>query len=92
MSDHDTAAGIAGFGRKLLLALGGSMVLLGGILGLIVGANGGGTVAELTVAGPLTVPVTPFAMALYGMTVVGVALGSVYGLVTVASRFDSNAQ
>jgi hypothetical protein len=92
MSDHDTAAGIAGFGRKLLLALGGSMVLLGGILGLIVGANGGGTVAELTVAGPLTVPVTPLAMALYGMTVVGVALGSVYGLVTVASRFDSNAQ
>ena len=92
MSEPDPAAGIAGFGRKLLLALGGSMVLLGGVLGLIVGANGGDTVAELSVAGPLTVPVTPLAMAIYGMIVVAGALGGVYGLVAVASRFDSNAQ
>jgi len=89
VSDHEQP-GVAGLGRRILLALGGSMVLLGGVLGLIVGANGGDTVGQLSV-GPLTVPVTPLAMALYGMAVVALAIGGLYGLIAVASRYDSEA-
>jgi hypothetical protein len=91
VTESDTQPGIAGLGRRILLGLGGGMIVLGGILGVIVGGNGGDTVAQLSVPGPLTVPVTPLAMALYGMTVVGLALGSLYGLLTIASRYDSNA-
>jgi hypothetical protein len=91
MTEPESQAGIEGFGRRILLTLGGGLVLLGGVLGLIVGGNGGDTVTELAVAGSVTIPVTPLAMSLYGMTVVALAIGGLYGLVMVASRFDSNA-
>lgn len=89
MSEYEQT-GVAGLGRRILLALGGSMVLLGGVLGLIVGGNGGETVGQITV-GPLTVPVAPLPMTLYGMAVVALAIGGLYGLITVASRYDADA-
>ena len=91
MSD-DSTPGVSGLGRRILLGLGGSMVLLGGLLGLFVGANGGEALSELTLFGVLTVPVSPLAMTLYGMVVVAVAIALLYGAVSLASRYDSNAQ
>lgn len=90
MSEQESQRGVSGLGRHILLALGGSMVLLGGVLGLIVGGNGGDTVGQLSV-GPVTVPVAPLPMALYGMAVVAVAIGGLYGLIAVASRYDTEA-
>jgi len=92
MSDDESKPGVEGLGRRILLGLGGLMVLLGGCLGFIVGANGGETLTEISVGGVLTVPVSPGAMALYGMVVVAVAITVLYGAVSLASRYDSNAQ
>jgi ABC-type antimicrobial peptide transport system permease subunit len=91
MSEESTP-GVSGLGRRILLGLGGSMVLLGGLLGFFVGSNGSETLTELTLFDVLTVPVSPLAMTLYGMVVVAVAIGLLYGAVSLASRYDSNAQ
>jgi ABC-type antimicrobial peptide transport system permease subunit len=92
MSNDTSQPGVAGLGRRILLGLGGLMVLLGGLLGFIVGANGGEELSELTVFGMLTVPISPGAMTLYGMIVIAVAITVLYSAVSLASRFDSNAQ
>jgi len=91
MSD-ESAPGVVGRGRRILLGLGAGGVLLGGLLGFFVGANGGEALSEVTLFGSVAVPVSPAAMTLYGMVVVGVAIGLLYGAVSLASRFDTNAQ
>ncbi|WP_253737310.1 DUF7520 family protein [Halohasta salina] len=91
MGDESTP-GVSGRGRRILLGLGAGGVLLGGVLGFFVGANGGEALTEVTPFGVLTVPISPAAMTLYGMIVVGVAIGLLYGAVSLASRFDTNAR
>ena len=91
MIDESTS-GVVGRGRRILLGLGAGGVLLGGLLGFFVGANGSEALSEVTLFGTLTVPVSPAAMTLYGMLVVGIAVGLLYGAVSLASRFDTNAQ
>ena len=76
--------------RRAFLLLGGGLILLGGVLGVFVGANGAETIPELTVLDLLTIPVTPAAMGAYGMVVVAAALGGLYGLLSIASRYDQN--
>lgn len=77
-----------GVGRRILLSLGVGMIALGGVLGFVVGANGGGEFNTIKPFGLLTVPISPGAMTLYGMVVITVAIGTLYGLVSVASRYD----
>ena len=77
-----------GVGRRILLGLGIGMVALGGVLGFVVGANGGGGLDAIEPFGLVTVPISPGAMTLYGMVVIALAIGVLYGLVSVASRFD----
>jgi len=89
---EESAPGVSGLGRRILLGLGGGMILLGGLLGFIVGGNGGETLRELTLFGVLTVPVSPVAMTLYGMIVIAVAISLLYGAVSLASRYDTNGQ
>jgi|AntRauTorcE11898_2_1112593.scaffolds.fasta_scaffold00235_7 hypothetical protein len=80
-------------GRRFLLALGGFVIILGGVLGFVVGANGGGDImSELSVFGLLTVPLTPVAMTLYGMITITVAIGVLYGAVELASQYETNTQ
>ena len=87
----DDPRDVGNSGRRLLLALGGFVILLGGVLGFIVGANGGGDLmSELSVFGLLTVPLTPGAMTLYGMVLITVAIGILYGAVELASRYETN--
>jgi hypothetical protein len=92
MVDNASEPGVAGLGRQILLGLGGFLILLGGLLGFIVGANGGEILTELTLFGVLRVPIAPGAMAVYGMIVVAVALSALYGLVSLASRYEANSQ
>ena len=80
---NDTAVG-----RRILLSLGIGMIALGGVLGFIVGANGGGELDAIEPFGLLTIPISPGAMSLYGMVVIAVAIGALYTLVSVASRYD----
>ncbi len=92
MTDEGTQPGVSGLGRRILLALGGVGVLIGGLLGFVVGANSAGETGEITVGGLFAVPITPGAMTLYGMAVVSLALLALFGLISLASRFDTNAQ
>jgi len=92
MTDEGTQPGVSGLGRQILLALGGVGVLIGGLLGFVVGANSADETGEITVGGLFVVPITPGAMTLYGMAVVGLALLGLFGLISLASRFDTNAQ
>lgn len=85
------AAGVNGRGRRILLALGVVVIALGGLLGFVVGANTDDPDAAITVLGLFAVPLTPGAMAVYGMIVITVAIGVLYGLISIASRYDSNA-
>lgn len=91
MTDESTQPAVGGLGRRILLGLGGLGVLIGGLLGFIVGANSS-ELGTISVGGVIAVPLTPAAMTLYGMVVVTVALGVLFGLIWFASKFDSNAQ
>lgn len=77
-----------GVGRRILSLLGLGMIALGGVLGFVVGANGGGGIDAIEPFGLVTVPISPGAMTLYGMVVIAVAIATLYVLVSVASRYD----
>ncbi len=91
MTDEQSQPAVSGLGRRILLALGGIGVLIGGLLGFVVGANSA-EAGDITVGGVLAVPITPAAMTLYGMVVVALAVAALFGLISLASRFDTNAQ
>jgi hypothetical protein len=81
--------GRPGLGRTILLAVGGSVVVISGVLGFFIGTNGAEAVPRTTVlGGALSFPTTPLAMALYGVAVSTVLLVTIFGLVSLASRFD----
>ncbi len=90
MTEEGAQPAVGGLGRQILLGLGGLGVLIGGLLGFIVGANSDG-IGEITVGGVIAVPLTPAAMTVYGMVVVAAALAVLFGLISLASRFDTNA-
>jgi len=75
-------------GRRILSLLGLGMIALGGVLGFIVGSNGGGDINAIEPFGLVTVPISPGAMTLYGMGVIAAAIGTLYILVSLASRYD----
>jgi Zn-dependent membrane protease YugP len=75
-------------GRRVFLVVATTVVFLAGGIGLFVGANGASVAPTITVLGGLVLPTTPATMAVYGMLLAGVSLGVLFGLVTLASRFD----
>ncbi|WP_411963498.1 hypothetical protein [Haloferax sp. YSMS24] len=75
-------------GRDILLLVGASVVLISGILGVFIGANGGQVVAEVTFFGLLSLPTSPVAFSLYGMVVSALVLAVLFGLVEFASRLE----
>lgn len=75
-------------GRRILSFLGLGVIALGGVLGFIVGSNGGGDINAIEPFGLVTVPISPGAMTLYGMGVIAAAIGTLYVLVSLASRYD----
>jgi hypothetical protein len=75
-------------GRPILLAVAASVVLVSGLIGFFVGSNGSVVGPEATLFGLVTVPTTPATMAGAGMLLAVLLLGTLFGLVELASRLE----
>ncbi|AUV81880.1 hypothetical protein C2R22_09645 [Salinigranum rubrum] len=75
-------------GRRVFLVVAVTVVLIAGGIGFFVGANGASVAPTITLFGGLVLPTTPVTMAVYGMLLAVVSLGVLFGLVTLASRFE----
>ncbi|MFA1611375.1 DUF7520 family protein [Halobellus rubicundus] len=85
----DAAAGREGLGRRIMLAVGVSIVGISAGIGWFVGSNGSAVASEMPVLGTgVTLPVTPLAFALYGVVISGGLLGLLFGLVELVSRAE----
>jgi hypothetical protein len=85
------ATGSPGLGRRILLGVGALVVVISGGLGWFVGSNG--QLSDAAVLGTgFTVPVTPGALALYGVVVSAAILGGLFGLVELASRLEGDSR
>ncbi|WP_232819681.1 DUF7520 family protein [Haloprofundus halophilus] len=76
----------SGRGRRILLGVGGVVVLVAALIGLFVGENSAG--ASIDLLGVATLPVSPIPMALYGAVLATVALGALFGAVEFVSRVE----
>ena len=89
-ADATTApGGEPGLGRRILLSVGAVVILLSGGIGWLVGSNG--QLSDAAVLGTgFAIPVTPGAIALYGIVVSTAILGGLFGLVELASRLEGD--
>lgn len=76
-------------GRTILVAVGVSVVLTAGILGLFVGALGAEQLTELVVFNLFAVPMTPLWVAGYAMAATTTVLIVLFGVVAFAAQFDT---
>ncbi|WP_049987421.1 DUF7520 family protein [Halobellus rufus] len=84
-----TDAGRPGLGRRIMLWVGAIVVVLSAGIGWLVGSNGSIEISEAAILGTgVTIPVTPAAVALYGVAVSVLLLGVLFGLVELASRLE----
>lgn len=95
-ADSDAPPGVEGeettieaSGRPYLVGAAGAVTLFAAAAGYVVAANN--EVGAVTVFGAVTLPGTPAAMAVYGAVLSILVVGTLFGLVTVAARFDENA-
>ena len=92
-TDGETAdpTGTPGLGRRILLAVGVTVIVISGGLGWFVGSNG--ELSDAAVLGTgFAIPVTPGALALYGIVVSTALLGGLFGLVELASRLEGGSR
>ncbi|WP_318570061.1 DUF7520 family protein [Salinigranum marinum] len=75
-------------GRPIFVVIAVTVVLLAGVIGFFVGSNGATVAPAIQVVGGIALPTTPVTMTLYGMAIAVLSLGGLFGLVTLASRFD----
>ncbi|WP_193788381.1 DUF7520 family protein [Haloferax mucosum] len=75
-------------GRRVLILIGASAVLVSGILGVFIGESGGQVAAEVSLFGLLSLPTSPLAFSVYGMALSVVILAVLFGLVEFASRLE----
>ncbi|MFB6090475.1 MAG: hypothetical protein ABEJ97_05390 [Halobellus sp.] len=86
---EDAAPGRDGLGRRILLVVGASIVVISGGVGWLVGSNGAAVASEIAILGSgVTIPVTAPAIALYGVVISSAILGALFGLVEAASRAE----
>jgi ABC-type hemin transport system ATPase subunit len=90
-TDGEVEPSPAGTGRRLLGWVGLAIVTTIGLVGYIVGANNAGRAATVEVLWGLTLPVSGLTVALYGVVLSATALIVLFGLVELASRFDSES-
>ncbi|WP_435064999.1 DUF7520 family protein [Halobaculum sp. EA56] len=76
-------------GRPYLLGAAAVVTLFAAAAGYVVAANN--AVDAVRMFGVVTVPGSPAAVAAYGALLSLLLLGGLFGLVTVASRFDDDA-
>ena len=75
-------------GRRVFGVVAVTVVLIGGLLGFFVGSNGAEVAPTIPLVGGLSLPTTPLTVTLYGMVLATLFVGALFGLVTLASRFD----
>lgn len=86
---HDGEVGPAGNAKHYLFGAAAVVTVFAAGAGYVLAANN--TVGTVTVFGAVTLPGTPAAMALYGAGLSLVVVGFLFGLVSVASRYDEDA-
>ncbi|CCC40770.1 hypothetical protein [Haloquadratum walsbyi] len=83
--------GQPGLGRRILLTLGGTVIILSAGIGWIVGSNAAQTVARIKILNtPVAIPITPLSLSLYGILVSSLFITVLFGLVLIASRIESH--
>ncbi|RLM57669.1 hypothetical protein DVK02_07015 [Halobellus sp. Atlit-31R] len=74
-----------------MLGLGVTIVAISGGVGLFVGGNGAESASEAAILGTsLSIPLTPIAVALYGVVVSTLVLTVLFGLVEYVSRLEDD--
>ena len=81
--------GVPGLGRRILVSVGAVVILLSAGIGWLVGSNGALETAAVLGTG-VTIPVTPGALALYGVAVSTAIIGGLFGLVELATRLEGD--
>jgi hypothetical protein len=74
--------------RPIFAAVSVVVVLVAGGLGAIVGASGQERAVAMDLLGVVSFQMTPVSMAAFGMAVTASVLALLFGLVSVASRYD----
>lgn len=87
-TDEDVRASDARAGRRILLAVGLAVVAVAGLIGFVVGTNNADRAATTELFGVVAVPVTGPSMALAGVVLAALALGTLFGLVELAARLE----
>lgn len=75
-------------GRRIFGVVAVTVVALAGVIGFVVGSNGAAVAPTIAVVGGIDLPTTPVTMTLYGMGLATLSLAALFGLVTLASRYD----
>lgn len=84
-----SSQGQPGLGRRILLTLGGIVIILSAGIGWLVGSNAAQSVARTEIFQmSVAIPTTPLSLSLYGTIVSALLIGVLFGLVSVASRIE----
>ena len=75
-------------GRPIFVATAVVVVLIAGGMGLLVGASGQKRGMTMDLLGVVAIPMTPISVATVGVVVTVTVLVALFGLVSVASRYD----
>ena len=78
-------------GRPIFAAVAVLVVLVAGGMGAVVGASGQERAVAMDILGVISFPMTPVSMAAFGMLATGSVLALLFGLVSVAARYDDAA-
>lgn len=76
-------------GRPLFAAAGAVVVVMAAVIGAVVGATGEARGATMEFFGVSLFGMTPVSMAVFGVLVTSAVLALVFGLVSLASRYDT---
>ena len=74
--------------RPIFAAVAVIVVLIAGGIGAVVGASGQERAVAMDLLGVVAFQMTPVSMAMFGMVVTAAVLALLFGLVSVASRYD----
>jgi pseudouridine-5'-phosphate glycosidase len=74
--------------RPIFAAVAVIVVLVAGGIGAIVGASGQNRAVSMDLLGVVSFQMTPVSMAAFGMVVTASVLALLFGLVSVAARYD----
>ncbi|UPV73129.1 hypothetical protein M0R89_11280 [Halorussus limi] len=77
--------------RPIFAAVSVVIVLVAGGIGAVVGASGQERAVAMDLLGVVSFQMTPVSMAAFGVVVTASVLALLFGLVSVASRYDDEA-